>query len=46
MIAGPELADARTALDHLAAALVAEHAGKRAFRVVARQGKGIGMADA
>ena len=38
--------DAGAALDHDAAAFVAEDAGECAFGVVARQGEGIGVADA
>ena len=37
---------AGAALDHDAAAFVAEDAGEGAFRIVARQGEGIGVADA
>jgi hypothetical protein len=46
VIAGFQPLDAGAAFDHFAAAFMAENAGKRAFRVVAGQGEGIGMADA
>jgi hypothetical protein len=36
----------RAAFDHDAAAFVAEDAGEGAFRIIARQGEGVGVADA
>ena len=37
---------AGTAFQHLAAALVAQHAGKRPLRIIAGEREGIGVADA
>jgi hypothetical protein len=41
-----EALDPRTALQHLAAALVPEYAGEGSFRIVAGEREGIGMANA
>ena len=46
MIARFEALYAGATFDHFATAFVAENCGKDAFRIFARQGEGVGMADA
>ena len=46
MVAGLHAGDALADFDHDARALVAEHGGKQALRVLAREGEGVGVANA
>ena len=46
MVTRFEVFHTRAAFNHLATAFVSQHAGKGAFRIIARQGEGIGVADA
>jgi hypothetical protein len=46
MVAWAQGGDARANLDYHAGAFMAQNGGKQALRVIARQGEGIGVANA